>query len=278
MLPPDNHVHSEYSWDALAGSMVRTCERAVEIGLPSMAFTEHADFSPWTLTPEDEIPEQWRGYVTDMVLNPPSIDLDGYLATLAECRERFPRLRILSGVELSEPHWFQDETSDLVGRGKFDRILASIHTAGSAPDSAYVDVTASYLEKPAAEVIRAYLAEAHRLVEGFDGFEVLTHIDYPVRYWPADADPFDPLDFEDEYRDVLRALAAADKVLEVNTRVPLHPQIVAWWRQGGGQAITFASDAHKPEALAHGFAEAVAMARATGFRPSGDPLGFWVRD
>ena len=53
MLPPDNHVHSEYSWDALAGSMERTCERAVEIGLPSVAFTEHADFSVSKMTPKN---------------------------------------------------------------------------------------------------------------------------------------------------------------------------------------------------------------------------------
>jgi hypothetical protein len=27
-LPPDNHVHSEYSWDALAGSMAVAVARA----------------------------------------------------------------------------------------------------------------------------------------------------------------------------------------------------------------------------------------------------------
>jgi histidinol-phosphatase (PHP family) len=42
-LPPDNHVHSQFSWDALAGSMEATYERAVQIGLPALAFTEHAD-------------------------------------------------------------------------------------------------------------------------------------------------------------------------------------------------------------------------------------------
>jgi histidinol-phosphatase (PHP family) len=35
------------------------------------------------------------------------------------------------------------------------------------------------------EVVRAYLAETVRLIEQFPRFEILAHIDYPVRYWPA---------------------------------------------------------------------------------------------
>ncbi|HEY6424722.1 MAG TPA: PHP domain-containing protein [Pseudonocardiaceae bacterium] len=46
MLPSDGHVHSEWSWDAPGGSMERTRARAVELGLPCIAFTEHADFTP----------------------------------------------------------------------------------------------------------------------------------------------------------------------------------------------------------------------------------------
>ena len=64
----------------------------------------------------------------------------------------------------------------------------------------------------------------------------------------------------------------------MNTRVPLRPEVLAWWRQEGGQAITFASDAHKPAALARGFREATAIASAAGFAEGSDPLDFWRRD
>jgi histidinol-phosphatase (PHP family) len=40
-LPPDGHVHTEWSWDTTAGSMERSCARAVGLGLPSVAFTDH---------------------------------------------------------------------------------------------------------------------------------------------------------------------------------------------------------------------------------------------
>ena len=44
----DGHVHSEWSWDARSvGSMEATCARAVALGLPSVAFTEHVDFTPF---------------------------------------------------------------------------------------------------------------------------------------------------------------------------------------------------------------------------------------
>ena len=53
--------------------------------------------------------------------------------------------------------------------------------------------------------------------------------------------------------------------------------MLRWWHDAGGDAITFASDAHEPAGLAHGFAAAAAMAEATGFRPSLDPQDFWGR-
>jgi histidinol-phosphatase (PHP family) len=89
--------------------------------------------------------------------------------------------------------------------------------------------------------------------------------------------PYDPRQFEELHREVLRGVADADKVLEVNTRVPLHPSVLRWWRQEGGKAITFASDAHDPASLAQGFTEAVKIAEAAGFRADDDPLGLWVR-
>ena len=46
-LPADGHVHTEFSWDADRGDMNATCARAVALGLPVVAFTEHVDFTPF---------------------------------------------------------------------------------------------------------------------------------------------------------------------------------------------------------------------------------------
>lgn len=277
-LPPDSHAHSQFSWDAFLGDMEATCAQAVRIGLPSVAFTEHADFSWAEFDKLEDVPVQWRPHLDGTTLKPPAIDLDAYHATIDHCRERFPQLRILTGVELSEPHWHPEAVTGLLGRGRFQRILASVH-AVSERHEAYLDASPGMRASgDAAAKVRGYLREAHRLIEEFDGFEVLTHLDYPLRYLAPGQAAVQITDLEDDYREVLRALARAGKVMEFNTRLPLDRRVVSWWREEGGAAVSFASDAHNPNAVANGFREAAGVARAAGFRPDDDPLGFWVRE
>jgi len=144
-------------------------------------------------------------------------------------------------------------------------------------DEQFLEMPPLYLQRPAADVVRDYLAEVARLVAGSDVFSVLAHIDYPVRYWPAEAGPFAPSAFEDDFRHALRALADTGRALEVNTVVPLFPEVVGWWRQEGGQAVTFGSDAHEPLSLAHGFTDAAAMVESQGFSAGRHPFDVWRR-
>lgn len=276
-LPPDGHVHTEWSWDTVTGSMVRSCEWALALGLPSLAFTEHADLTPW-LIPEPirpHLPEHFRVRLRpDGVLEPPDLDVEGYLAGVQECRERFPELRILSGVELSEPHWHRDHADALLAAHDFERVLGSVH---SLPDGEHHHELSVISQRPAADVMRAYLAEVLDLVESTADFAVLAHIDYGVRSWPAEQPPFAAGDFEEEFRTVLRALADSGRVLEVNTKVPLPGEIVRWWFEIGGEAVAFGSDAHEPGLVGHGFAAAAALVESCGFHPGRTPHDFWSR-
>ncbi|HEY2811851.1 MAG TPA: PHP domain-containing protein [Acidimicrobiales bacterium] len=202
-LPGDNHVHTEWSWDAVAGSMEGSCARALELGLPSIAFTEHVDLTRWVLTRKQAArtsPDRVDG---DGRFEPPRLDVDGYLACVERCRDRFPDLRILSGVELGEPHWFEDEIDTLLSHGAFDRVLGSMHSVelDDGPwvvDALYGDDAPPDLDP--SSVVRGYLQETVRMVESSAVFAVLAHIDYPVRHWPSDGPAFDPFDFEDEFR------------------------------------------------------------------------------
>ncbi|HEX9359173.1 MAG TPA: hypothetical protein VF933_35860 [Streptosporangiaceae bacterium] len=54
LVPADNHVHSQWSHDTgRRASMAGACARAVGLGLPAVAFTEHLDFTGWG--PDDPI-------------------------------------------------------------------------------------------------------------------------------------------------------------------------------------------------------------------------------
>lgn len=274
-LPADDHLHSQWSWDTAAGDMEASCAEAVRVGVPSVAFTEHLDHTTWTVGDGVGLPAEWtRHGLVDGELRPPTFDHEGYLESIDRCRSRFPGLRILTGVELGEPHWHRTRVDALLATGAFTRVLASLHSASVG--SRFIDVCQRFDRQPPHQVYADYLAEVERLVTTYDGFEVLAHIDYPFRYWPAGLER-DPRPFEDQLRHVLGLLSGAGKVLEVNTRVPLPPEILRWWHEAGGAAISFASDAHRPELVARGFAEAVDLAEASGFRRADDALAYWVR-
>jgi histidinol-phosphatase (PHP family) len=270
-LPGDGHVHTEFSWDADLGSMELTCARAVELGLPSVAFTEHVDYTPFRA---GFLEDKFADLVTDGILSAPALDAQGYLDSVEKCRAKYPDLRILTGLEIGQPHLHHAELRKLLAQGTFDRLLGSLHCLLDGTE--YAEPWELFPHRPADEVFREYLAEIPRMVAGSDLFEVFAHIDYPIRSWPDAGKPFAPEDFEGELRHALKALAEGDRALEINTRLPLHPTILGWWREEGGRRVTFGSDAHLPEALAAGLADAAALAASSGFRPDKTPGDPWL--
>jgi len=166
--------------------------------------------------------------------------------------------------------------AQLPGFGQLERVLGSLHV---------LKVGDRFYEPPglfrllsAPDVIREYLAEVPRMIAGSDGFSVLAHIDYALRYWPAaPAEPFDPHDFEEEFRHAMRAVAQSGRALEMNVGATIRPWLMQWWSEEGGQAITFGSDAHEPERVGRNFTEAAAVAEAHGFHAGRSPVDFWTR-
>src|SRR5665213_668368 len=78
-LPADNHVHSEWSWDAEAGAMEASCARAAALGIPAIAFTEHWDPTPCPIDPAaiPHLPPLIRGLVSpEGVFRAPALDVE----------------------------------------------------------------------------------------------------------------------------------------------------------------------------------------------------------
>jgi histidinol-phosphatase (PHP family) len=280
MLPADNHVHSEFSWDTgVNASMEETCRRAVEIGLPSVAFTEHVDFTEWgehdhpppagaAVDAPAEIVERHRVH---------AVDIDGYLASVERCRGLFPQLRVLTGIEAGEPHHFAGSVAAVLAQGQFQRVLGSLHSVVHNGRLVYADRL--FRDLPADVVLRDYFDELVRLIEGSGAFQVLAHCDYPRRYWPAArAGEYREADYEEEYRTAFRALATSERVLELNTTSPLASStLMRWWYEEGGGAVSFGSDAHVPLRVGRLFDVAVDIVEAAGFRPGRDEYDFWRR-
>ena len=273
VLPPDNHVHTQFSWDAPAeGSMARSCEQALAVGVPAVAFTDHLDFTVSTVG--DRIAAEHidpRPYAAMHLL-----DVPAYLASVQECRQRFPDLRILTGAEIGEAHMWAASAQAVVARAGFDRVLGSLHAIPFEGKLTAADDL--FRRMPADDVMRLYFAEMLRLVEDSDIFQVLAHLDFPRRMWPWSAAPYDERRFEEEIRAVLIALAGSGRTLEVNTKSPLtSAELLSWWREAGGTTVSFGSDAHQPWRVGDRFKLAVDVVEAAGFRAGRDRFDFWRR-
>jgi histidinol-phosphatase (PHP family) len=259
--------------------MQLACARAVELGLPGLAFTEHVDFTDWTL----EDPVEHDGLVTRpaRVADRPRVaplDVEGYLADLARCRDEFPDLRILSGIEAGEPHLFRASVATVLSAGKFERVLGSLH--GIVVDGTLTGINrALFTTIEPHELMRRYFTELVALVGGSSVFNVLAHCDYARRYWPAErAGAYDDSEFEEEYRVVFRELASSGRALEINTRSPMASVAqLRWWWEEGGDAVSFGSDAHTPFRVGERFDVAVDVVEAAGFKAGRDRFDFWRR-
>lgn len=250
--------------------MELACERARDLGLPGLAFTEHVDFTAWG--DGDAVGAVGaRPRVTPM-------NVEGYLADLTRCRERYPELRLLSGIEAGEPHLFAGSVAAVLAAGEFERVLGSLHAVEYRGRLEYVD-SSLLAEVDPHDLMRRYLTDMVVLVAGSSVFDVLAHCDYPRRYWPTDRiGEYSEADFEEEYRTVFRELAASGRALEINTRSPLaSAELMRWWWQEGGDAVSFGSDAHTPFRIGEKFDVAVDVVEAAGFRPGRDRLDFWRR-
>jgi histidinol-phosphatase (PHP family) len=242
--------------------MEEACRRADRLGVPAIAFTEHADH----------------------VVGAPPFDVEAYGESVDRCRSLFPELRILTGVELGEPHRFPGATDALLRSYEFEVVLGSCHSIPRGDELVWIGQEGLLGPAVAHENVRAFFEETLLLVERMPVFAALTHLDLPKRFWPHDQLPYSIGAFEEECRAVLRAAAKAGLALEINTNAGKlghgpcpGPEVVTWWRQEGGTAVTFGSDAHRPDDILAGFIVVRAMAEGAGFRPSGHRFGFWLR-
>ncbi|HXM58051.1 MAG TPA: histidinol-phosphatase HisJ family protein [Candidatus Dormibacteraeota bacterium] len=260
-------MHTQFSWDAPRGDMEATCRKALQIGLPAIAFTEHADFTG------GGYPDFHR------------LDMAAYREEVERCRRLFPDLRILSGVELGQPHLFAADAAAVLASGPLDRVLGSVHCVPWQGELTDVSTAEMLAPERAAATLDTYLRELLALVESSQPFEVLAHLDYPKRYWPHDRVPYEEEEYEEPIRAVLRAAAARGSVLELNTTRGAEPRrglcpgpkVLRWWVEEGGGAVSMGSDAHDPARIAMGFELACQLAEAAGFRPNDDPAGYWLR-
>jgi len=255
MVPHDYHLHSRFSVDCDA-PMAEMCRAAVAKGIPEIGFTEHYDLHPL------ENPRDW-------------FRLEPWAAELERCRAEFDGgLVIRAGIEIGEPHLFQAEAQAMLARHPFDYALGSLHWVGQE-----VVFDERYFARPADQAFRRYFEELEQMTRA-GGFDILSHFDVPVRTAYGIYGGYDPRDYEDYIRPILRNCVARGIALDINTAMlrrrvrsnhawPLLTPglpILRWYAEMGGERVTLGSDAHRPEHLGAHLDVALDAAQEAGLK------------
>jgi histidinol-phosphatase (PHP family) len=229
IIPCDYHMHSKFSSDSGA-SVHAMCESAILNGIPEIGLSEHYDLHPREL-PVFYRPEAWW-------------------EEIERARKCFDgRLILRAGVEIGEPHRFPDEVRALIERYPYDYVIGSLHYAG---DDLMFDN--KLLERKGADgIMQSYFLEMVEMTRA-PQFDILGHLDVPVRNGKPIWGTYDPRRYEPLIRTVLQNCIDSGIALDVNSgglRRPannLMPDllILCWYAEMGGKRLTLGSDAHSP--------------------------------
>lgn len=249
----DYHIHSNYSADGEM-TLEEACLRAIELGIDEIAFTDHIDID-------------WPDPSIDFDIN----SIEQYLLDIESLSKRFcSQLKIKKGIEIGlQPHVLT-ENSDIIQSNPFDFVIGSVHIIDRLDPYA-----GNYYEgKTKEESYQHYYQEILNLIEKYNNFDVLGHLDYIRRYSPHPYSSEDHTLSYDLIEQILRTLIDKGKGIEVNTsgyrhisKCPLPSfSIVKRYRELGGEIITVGSDAHKTKYLGYEIKTAIEEIKKCGFK------------
>ena len=251
----DMHLHGYLSSDSSILDYHELCKKALDYGYKAIAFTEHYDLIDSEIV-EYGIPPLHRYY--DL------IDL---------LRTKFPDLVILAGVELGEPHRVQEFSRRLFAEQPPDYIIGSLHVTRDG-----LNVSSRSVGEMTDEEITGYYLENLEMVQ-LGGFDTLGHLGIFKRGWPNHTKNTKKHFFKiiDE---ILREIIKKNICLEVNnsglktvfSEVIPEPEILARYRDMGGELITVSSDAHDLEHFNRFYDKTLDKLRQIGFR------GIWWKN
>lgn len=257
-ITADYHLHSEHSGDSTA-PMETQILSGIEKGLKVMCFTDHYDPE----FPYDNNPDVAPGTF--------ELDYDLYKKDFLKMKDKYEgQIDLRFGVELGlQPH-LGSFLQSYAQEHDFDFIIGSNHLCAGF-DPYYPDFLFNRTQE---EALKLYLEDTLANIRVFPDIDSCGHLDYVARYLPDRERIYNYGSFSDLIDPILRELITRGIALEINT-APLTkgmpyfnplPDILARYREMGGELITVGSDAHVPERIAGCFEETAGILRSLGFR------------
>jgi histidinol-phosphatase (PHP family) len=268
----DYHVHTEFSDDSRE-PMEKQIERAIELGLEEICFTDHVDYGIKKDWEEGNI--MWRGgdgvnYDRSQKDPLANVDYPAYFEKLGRMKETYgDRIRVRQGLEFGVQTITVPRYEKLWERygGKLDFVLLSMHQV----DNKELWNQDFQQGKSQKEYNEAYYEEILRVIRKFKNYSVLAHLDLIVRYDKEGVYPFSGV--KDIVAEILRTAIADGKGIELNTSswhyglADTQPskEILRLYRDLGGRILTIGSDAHTTRYLGDHIREAQQILKEIGF-------------
>lgn len=246
----DYHMHSAFSSDTNV-SMTAMIESAIQKGFKQITFTDHIDYE----YNSSEISFEF--------------DTDEYKKEILKYREIYGHLiEINLGLEIGiQPH-ILDRCKTLVESFEPDFIIASLHNVHKM-DLYLGDF---YIGKTPEEALKASFEEIELMLEKFSDFCVIGHLDIIKRY-NKDVLKLPKSKFIEYATPLLNRIIQMGRGIEVNTSglrqglgetLPSF-ELLALYRNLGGEILTIGSDAHQPEDVGHSFKVVLEKLQELGF-------------
>ena len=240
----DYHLHSSVSFDS-ESTALDMAERAKDIGLRDICFTDHCDYNS---------DKNKKHYPIDLA------EYDNAYSSL-----EVPGLKIKRGFEFGLTDWNRAELDAMLGKRSFDFVIGSVHFVdGFDPyDREY------WIDKTEREAYLGYLERILECIKIHDRFNVLGHLTYVSRsvYNPT-KNLLEYSDYREVCDEIFKTLISKDKGIEINTSAVsslgvLLPSydFVKRFRELGGKIITVGSDAHSPQRVGQHIDKALAIAK-----------------
>lgn len=253
MYLSDYHFHTRCSSDSPA-TLTRQAWSAVRAGVREICVTDH-----WNL-----LDQQGNRL-------PTVYDWSGPLEQWRRARGLWPgRLEIRLGVEVGNGVLDPAAVDASLDIPELDFVIGSLHSQSAAAGGRGIFTAARECAKKedGAAIIGDYMDMLEELVNT-SGWDVLGHVIYPLRYIPAEYG-LDLRPWWDRLAEVFRAVIAQGKGIEFNTSCGSTTgqwrDVLALYRDLGGEVLTLGSDAHQPQFMAAAFPEALELIREAGFR------------
>ena len=272
MIRADYHVHTEFSDDSNE-PMENQIEKAIELGLKEICFTDHVDYGIKKDWSEGNI--QYRtgdGVGTGAGSLEPmaNVNYPAYFDKLHLMKERYGnRITIRQGLEFGIQTVTVDRYRSLYERyrDELDFVLLSMHQI----DNKELWNQDFQKGKTQQEYNELYYREIYEVMKVFKDYSVLAHLDLIVRYDLNGRYPFSKV--EDYIAEILKLAIRDGKGIEINTsswhygldNTTPSADVLELYKDLGGKIITIGSDAHTVKYLGDHFEDAIRALKQVGF-------------